>query len=248
MTRVDEVQVACQEEPNGALTIDFDASYALKITPESEKAILNQSDEEGEYTVDVSALADDKSSLAESDGHYHLVNTTDSLQLSMVDGKFIRRNWGQPVDGVAVSLTLDRDVYDVGGVVPLHIAVENVDSRKKIAVKDVRLHWAKGNTDVSVELQTPGGQRVISFAWLEIDHCHYLMPGLLYPIEVPLSGEAYPPGIYQAVAVWKPSRNRSCGHPSPADFFTVRSRPVVFRIIEPRHPGVLGEPGNTVKK
>jgi hypothetical protein len=230
VTRVDEVHVACQEVPAGALAIDFDAGYAF-----------NQSDEAGEYTLDVS-------SIAESEGHYHLVNTTDRLQLSMVGGKFIRRNWNQTVDGVAVSLTLDSDVYDVRGMVPLHIALENFDSRKTIAVWDIIPIWGEGNADVSVELQTPGGPQVIRSAWIDRDCRHYLMPGLVYPVEVPLSGPALAPGIYQAVAVWKPSRNGSCGDPRPADYFTVRSRPVVFRIIEPRHPGTLAEPGSTTNK
>jgi hypothetical protein len=230
VTRIDEVKAACHEEPSGALTIDFDAGFAF-----------NHSDEVGEYTLDVS-------SLAESEGHYHLVNTTDRLQLSFVDGKPMRRNWNQPTEGLAVSLTADSDLYDVGGVVPLHIAVENFDSRKEIAVTEIIPLWGQGNTDVSLELQTPGGPQVIRLAALD-QHCrHYLMPGLVYPVELPLSGPSFSPGIYQAVAVWKPSRNGSCGEPHPADYFTVRSRPVVFRIIEPRHPGNLPEQGNTENK
>src|ERR1035441_8655135 len=55
--------------------MDFDASYAIKLEDGKNK---------GEYTVDVSSLAELK-------GRYLLVGTTSSLHLSMVGGKFIKQ-------------------------------------------------------------------------------------------------------------------------------------------------------------
>src|SRR4029077_16541315 len=97
-TRAKELQDAtCKVETVGAarrFIIDFDASSVL---------IQKNDENKGEYTLDVS-------SLEEIDGRYLLVGGTQTIHLSMVKGKFIRRDWGPALHGVAVSLNLDNNV------------------------------------------------------------------------------------------------------------------------------------------
>jgi hypothetical protein len=222
-TRVDEVHdVTCKMESAGAsgmrFAIDFDASYALTRKNDADK---------GEYTVDASSLAEIK-------GHYLLVSTTNDLHLSMVDGKFIRRNWDPPVEGVAVSLTLDKDVYDLGSEIPLHIALENFSSRTSIFAMDP--YWDPPGA--GVELQDSNGHPIplAGGGWGGHGFCHHFLPGLVFPVELTLGQMGFRPdhpGIYKVIATWSPSRNGGCGWvaPAPADHLAVRSFPVTFRLV-----------------
>ena len=226
VTRVDEVQgVACKVNSAGAsgrrFIMDFDASYAIKQEDGKNK---------GEYTVDVSSLAELK-------GRYLLVGTTSSLHLSMVGGKFIKRNWSSPVEGVAVSLTLDKDVYDVGSEIPLHIALENFDSHTTIASPDP----GGDPPGVAVQLQDSYGQPIAprgGAIWSGHGSCRHFIPGLVVPVELTLSQMGFRPdrpGIYKVVVTWSTSKDANCGPGlrlgSPADYFTVRSSPVTFRLV-----------------
>lgn len=221
-TRVDEIQpVTFQAEPAGSsgrrFTITFDASYIVQ-PPE-----LNV----GEYTLEVS-------SLAHIQGRYLLAGTTDKLHLSLVDGKFILRRWGSTVKGVAVSLTLDQPLYEVGSDIPLHIALENVDSDTPIAAMD-----PYGDPPgVSVELKALDGQPIPKgngAFWTGHGFHHNFTPGLVYPIELSLHTMGFKPdrpGTYTVVAIWSPSKS---GAPdAPDERLTVTSNPVTFQLVAKR--------------
>jgi len=161
----------------------------------------------------------------------------------MVDGKFIKRNWGPSVEGVAVSLTLDKDVYQLGSDVPLHIAVENVSSPGSIFAMDpyydppgvsVELHDSNGNP---IRTLGPG------IVWMGHGYCHHYLPGLVFPVELTLSQMGFRPdrpGVYKVVATWRPSMRGCRLRTATEDYLTVRSSPVVFRLLD--HPAPLGGP------
>jgi hypothetical protein len=222
-TRVDEVHdLVCKTESAGAsgtrFTIEFDASYALTRKNDADK---------GEYTVDASSLAKIK-------GRYLLVGATNGLHLSMVEGKFVRRDWGPSVEGIAVSLTLDKDSYDLGSDIPLHIALENFSSPTTIFAMDPYMD----PPGAGLELQDSNGHPIPLGAGAGFGghgFCHPFLPGLVFPVELTLSQMGFQPdrpGIYKVVAIWNPSRNGGCGWTTPADHFTVRSSPWTFRLVD----------------
>ena len=169
-TRVDEIQgVVCKTEVQGAagrrFIMDFDGSYALRPKRNDQN--------KGEYTLEANSLAEVK-------GRYFLVSATQPLHLSMIDGKLTRRNWGPTVQGAAVSLKLDKDVYALGSDIPLHIALENVDSHQTIAAWDPYYD----PPGVGVELQDPAGQPISpreGAMWTGHGFCHNFLPGLVFP-------------------------------------------------------------------
>lgn len=221
-TRVDEVQNAdCTMDGAGAAAtryvMDFDVSHLLG----------QQNDEnKGEYTLNVSSLAKLK-------GRYLLLGSTNGLHLSKINNQFVRRHWGSQSEGVAVSLTLEKDVYELGSDVPLHIALENVSSQVVIFAMDPYYD----PPGVSVELQDSSGSSIPfdSGGWGGHGSCHSFLPGLVFPIELTLSQMGFRPdrpGAYTVVATWRPSRARGCFTAAPADFLTVRSSPVTFRMVD----------------
>jgi hypothetical protein len=231
-TRVDELQdVACKVGPGGAsgrgstFVMGFDASYA----------ITRKDDKGGEYRVDVSALAEIK-------GSYLLVGNTEDLHLSMVDGRFIRRNWSAAIEGATISLTLDKDAYELSGDIPLHIALGNVDSHATFTSMDPYMDFP----GLTLELESSDGQPIptwFSDMWM-MGHgfCHRFVPELVFPLEVTLNGMGFHPnraGVYSVVAVWRPFkgacpdmfRRRAGSQDAPAEHLTVRSSPVTFRLV-----------------
>jgi len=235
-TRVDEVQdVTCKMEsahaPHTRFIMDFDASYSL--TRKNDRNM-------GEYTLEISSLAKLKA-------RHLLVGSTNGLHLSMVAGKFIRRNWGSPVEGIAVSLTLDKDVYDLGSDVPLHIALENVDSPATIAAMDPYYD----PPGAGVELQDSNGHPIpvrpgAGAGWMGHGLCHHFLPGLVFSVELTLSQMGFRPdrpGVYKVVATWSPSVNGVCWG-TPGRSITVRSSPVTFRLVD--HPSAPASPGGAM--
>jgi hypothetical protein len=155
--------------------MDFDASYALDPKENDQN--------KGEFTVDVS-------SVAEIEGRYLLVAATRPLHFSIVDGKFITRTWGPSVQGVAVSLNLDADVYALGSEIPLHIALENVASNDTISAVDPYYD----PPGVGVELQDEAGNPISpNVGVISLGHgsCRQYLPGLVFPIELKLSGMGF---------------------------------------------------------
>ena len=101
----------------------------------------------------------------------------------MVNGKFIRRDWGPSVHGVAVSLNLDNDAYTSGSEIPLHIALENIDSPDPIAAMDP--HYDPPG--VGVELLDSAGnpiQPASGTLWTGHGFCHEYPGGLVFPVDL----------------------------------------------------------------
>jgi len=222
-TRVDEIQITkCRVEGAGAAgtryVMDFDVSHVLGQKHDENK---------GEYTLSVSSLAKLK-------GRYLLLGATDGLHLSKVNDKLVRRHWGSQVEGVAVSLTLEKDIYELGSDVPLHIALENVSSRAVIFAMDPYYD----PPGVSVELQDGSGNSIPfdSSGWMGHGFCHSFLPGVVFPIELTLSQMGFRPdrpGDYTVVATWRPSRAGGCFFTgTTAEPLAVRSSPVTFRMVD----------------
>jgi hypothetical protein len=226
LTRVDEIQNAvCEAKPaapsgvRSTFVMEVDASYALTRDAENK----------GEYAVDASVLA-------QLNGRYVLIGSANSLHLSMVDGKFIRRNWGPPVEGASVSLTLDKLTYELGAEVPLHIALETAGSGAPIMAMDPYYD----PPGVSLELETIDGQKIPAgegAMWLGHGFCHSFLPGVVYPVELKLSQMGFRPdhpGVYRATAIWKPAEGaEGCanGIGYPPEYLTVTSPPVTFEVV-----------------
>lgn len=240
-TRVDELQeVACKAGggANRLFTMEFDVGSVLKRKDDENK---------GEYTLDVT-------SLAEIEGRYLLAGATEALHLSMVEGKFITRNWGPSVQGVAVSLNLDKDVYALGSDIPLHIALENIDSHETISAMDPYYD----PPGVGVELQDMAGHPIspgVGTIWRGHGACHSFLTGLVFPIELMLSQMGFradQPGVYTLVAVWRPIQG-DCGlirDQALPDHLTVKSSSATFRVIgTPQTPSGAdaGQEKNTAK-
>jgi hypothetical protein len=224
-TRVVEVgTVSCKVEFGGEsgrrFALGFDAGPAF-----------GQADEnKGEYAVDVS-------SLAEYSGQHLLVGATNALHMTVVNGRFMRRNWGSQVEGAAVSLNLDSDVYTVGDDILLHIALENVGAHTAIAAMDPYYD----PPGVAVELEASDGQPIppprFTTAWTGHGFCHHFLPGIVFPVELKLSQMGFQPnrpGVYKVVATWNPSKdNCGLGASRGASYLTVKSPTVTFRIVAP---------------
>jgi hypothetical protein len=233
-TRVEEVQLAsCNlESPGGSaprFIMDFDIGNALQFVPPT------GDENKGEYAVGVSALA-------ESKGRYLLVGTSDSLHLSMVDGRFIRRNWSAPIEGASISLTLDKDAYELTSDIPLHLALGNVDSHATFTSMDPYMD----PPGLTLDLESSDGQpipREFTGLWLTgHGFCHPFISGLVFPVELTLNELGFHPnrpGVYSIVATWTPFKNHCPGtlfNPAaskgaPPEHLTVRSFPVTFRLV-----------------
>lgn len=233
--RVDEIQnVACKIKGSGHFVMEFDASYALN------RNNIEKDRKNGEFTFDVSSLVELK-------GRHLLTGTTPPLQLSMVNGNFIPRNWDSLTEGVGVSLTLDRNTFELGQQIPLHIAVENFSSSAALCTADP--YWDPPG--IRVELRDASDNPILpndsSTAWSGHGSYHLFPVGLLYPIEITLKQMGYRiehPGVYKAIAVWSAIKEQGCFGgiplrlvgPAAVSDVTVKSPSVVFRVVEHSPP------------
>jgi hypothetical protein len=234
MVRVDEVQnVECKIEARNRFVMEFDASYALKRND-------GQNDRKnGEFTFDVSSLADLR-------GRHLLVGTTPGLQLSMLNGNIIPRNWGPLVEGVGVSLTLDSGTFELGTEIPLHIAVENFSSSAQLCSGDPYMDPPGVGVELHDASDHPVQPNDSSTVWLGHGYSHYFPVGVVYPVEHTLKQMGYRierPGVYKAIAVWGASRDEGCfggpvlGSELEADHVTVKSSAITFRMVDHSSPG-----------
>jgi hypothetical protein len=194
---------------------EFDASNASKWV-------------DGEYALQVSGWVT-------REGHYTFVSTPDVLRLSVVDGKFIHRKWGQQIRGLGVDLTLDKDFYALGEDIPLHIAMANFSSAERI-VAEIPL-WDP--PAIAVEVRDSNGNAVpISggAAWIGHGSCGTYAPGVIVQDELKLSQMGLlprEPGAYSAVAVWHPIPNGdwNCSASTASPTYRIESAPVLFTVL-----------------
>lgn len=77
------------------------------------------------------------------------------LRIQFADPSTISRKWGLRVKGIAVDITLEKDTYEVGEDVPLHIAIENFDAGAPVFSMDPMWHPC---SVVSIEVQDAEGR------------------------------------------------------------------------------------------
>jgi hypothetical protein len=217
----DEIQnPTCKIEPGGSkgkppvYVMEFDSSYVIAEDRENS----------GEFTFNVSALAG-------AMGRYSLVGTTKNFHLSMINGKVLVRNWGPAVEGLAASLILDKDTYEVGEEIPLHVALENVSSPSLITAPNTP-RWF-----ISVKLMDLENQPVQSTEEPltgNLAACYHFFCGEITPVTMKLSLYGFrpkKPGIYKVIATWWPARDTGCDYATPSALIPVESNLVIFRLI-----------------
>lgn len=226
ITYFDEMRNAtCGIEYSGqgkqrSFVVDFDASYELAHDPIHS----------GEFLLNVSALT-------RRQGQYSLVGATKDLQLSMIDGKFIQRYWGPTIQGLAAALNLDKETYEVGDEITLHIGLENVSSPYLITSPVGMPGY------VRVQIMDPGGLPIEPIAIPRSGNgaaCKVFMLGEISALELKLKQLGYQlkrPGVYQAEVTWSAFKNATCGFGFPSDSnIGVASGPVTFRLAGPTAP------------
>jgi hypothetical protein len=65
-----------------------------------------------------------------SDDHLHFA-ASNVLHIQVIDAKAAQRNWVR-LNGLGVSLTLDKPTYQVGEDIPLHLAIANFDAKTPV--------------------------------------------------------------------------------------------------------------------
>jgi hypothetical protein len=65
-----------------------------------------------------------------SDDHLHFA-VSNVLHIQVIDAKAGQRNWVR-LNGLGVSLTLDKPTYQVGEDIPLHLAIANFDAKAPV--------------------------------------------------------------------------------------------------------------------
>jgi hypothetical protein len=134
---------------------------------------------------------------------------SNELKVQIQDSSLISRRWRSKVKGVAADVTLDKDTYQVGEDVPLHIAIENFDAAVPIYAVD-----ALWDSCSAVGLQVwnaqgqvlPESQRSLRLSCMGHGRGPRLYPpGKLVPIEKSLQNEGWlptQPGTYTIVVSW----------------------------------------------
>jgi hypothetical protein len=161
----------------------------------------------GEHTLQLFALIG-----TADDSQLHFVSSN-VLRVHLVDPATISRRWGPKVKGIAADITLDKDTYEVGEDIPLHLAVQNVDAEAPIygpnivwdpcGIVAIEVLDAAGRALGSNELMRPFG----------ICSGHGFGPmvyekGKVIPLERKLAAERglpRKPGTYTIVVTWAPA-------------------------------------------
>ncbi|MGC1414074.1 MAG: hypothetical protein WA817_02245 [Candidatus Acidiferrum sp.] len=146
-----------------------------------------------------------------SDGRIQFARSN-KLTLQIDDPALIARKWGPKVKGVAVDVTLDKDTYQPGEDVPLHIAVENFDAPVPIYATNpvgdpylaigVAVYDAMGRLLPENE-RSPAAAFWTGHGWPPI----LFPPGKLVPMERSLAAQGWlpaHPGTYLVVVTWCP--------------------------------------------
>jgi hypothetical protein len=148
---------------------------------------------------------------ASSDGRIQFVRSN-KLTVQIDDPSNIPRKWQGKVKGVGVDVTLDKDAYQLGEDVPLHIAIENFDAPVPIYAIDPV--WDPYQA-IGIEVRDAAGRVLLEnekssngIVWTG----HGLGPvpypaGKLVSIERTLSSQGWlpaHPGTYTVVVTWCP--------------------------------------------
>jgi hypothetical protein len=80
---------------------------------------------------------------------------SNELDLNIVDPATMSRAWGPQIKGVAVSLALDKENYEIGQDIPLRMAVENFS-----AARDIESGELPCGAGVTIEVRDSAGKEV----------------------------------------------------------------------------------------
>jgi hypothetical protein len=135
--------------------------------------------------------------------------TSNTIDLHIADPSTMKRTWGKLVEGLAADVTIDKNTYELGKDIPLHLAVENFSASVpiygaspvfnpcdllEVQVRDLAGQLVSG---INPWLCTGGGP---SGAW------RYPKDKLV-PLEwslAPLGMLPDRPGVYSVVTIWEP--------------------------------------------
>lgn len=167
---------------------------------------------------------------------------SNELKLRIEDPALISRKWGPKAGGVAVDVTLDKDTYQPGEDVALHIAIKNFDAPIPVYAEDPS--WDPPAMSVQVldwrGQLVPQSERSSPAMWMGHGRGPVLYPpGKLVPLERSLKHEGWlpkRPGTYTLIVSWptstSSSSNEESGLRSSADLkpYATAQAAATFRI------------------
>ena len=145
----------------------------------------------------------------------------------------IEPDWGEQIDGFAISATIDQDTYAVGAHIPMHLACRRSSRDWAVEVNA----FSGPCDDVEIELRDSTGKTVtadahdrhISYAG---DKTQNIRADVVVFREIPLERLGLLPkqaGTYWMAAIWRPRQQISPQAPGVA----ARSKPIPVHIIDP---------------
>jgi hypothetical protein len=191
----------------------------------------------GDNEVEVSAVAKLRS-------RSFLVSSSAKSHWNVADPATIERKWGPRIKGLAVALALDKDTFELGHDIPLHIAMANFEAESSVFGS----YPIWDPPAVGVELRDSCGAPVQpqeGAIWLGHGLCGEYQRGKIVPNELSLRDMGFLPklpGSYTLIAIWRPSSSSTCAYPPYA---TVESAPVSFRVVDENHREARAAQDNT---
>lgn len=165
-------------------------------------------------------------------------------QTPIADARKIERHWGEAVSGVAMDITLDRDVYTVGEDMPLHVALQNMNSPLPIYADGQQ--WDRCSIVRVTIRDNADGLIVPGYGTPGCSgHGHAMAPygkGVIVPMELVLESEGRLPkyaGDFTVTVTWPtwtgpPAACEMCA--APRELYVTASASKRFRLIRPGRP------------
>ena len=168
-----------------------------------------------------------------SDDGWRTVARSNSVGVQAVDPPVTEPDWGPQADGFAVALAVERDRYQLGQDIPLHIACTRFgqgwtmthNGLGSLCDATVTVADADGRPVKPTEERFRGGSYVPQLAHVEKET-------VIRPPPLSLRRAAFlpqVPGTYQLTAIWT-ARDDDVPDPEPV---TVQSPPVTVHIVGP---------------
>lgn len=143
------------------------------------------------------------------DGRVQFVHSNE-LRIPIDDPALVQRKWSGREKGIGVDVTLDKDAYQVGEDVPLHIAIENFDA--PVPVYAIDPAWDP-STAIGIEVRDATGNVLaanerfpMTMMWMGHGRGPFPYPsGKIVTIERGLESVGWlpkRPGLYTIVATW----------------------------------------------
>ena len=163
------------------------------------------------------------------------------LHLNILDPATIKPKWGPQNKGIAVSLILEKDTYQLGQDIPLHIAMANLGAEHSIFGGEGPKVKVEVRDSCGVPLE-PRGEAV----WNTHGWCIEYPRGRVVANELSLSDMGLVPdipGSYTVTAMWSVFAEPACnivvtsttGEPVQLPI-TAESEPTTFYVVDQKHP------------